>query len=152
MSWSLPTSVRVNVPALAFLMLDRSNFFIRMSIWLSYFIPGLCMSTVWIAYGCLGHLPIQDCFRFQSQGVWAFCHCSPDCRKVHKHFPNLLVHLLLFLHSSLLVQPECPAVVFDQLEMSTGVHCRTHQFHCRHGWILVTGITMHQLRLNKLTY
>ena len=37
--------------------------------------------------------------------------------------------------SNHLVQPECPALVFDQLE--SDVPCRTHQLHCHHSWMLV---------------
>ena len=33
------------------------------------------------------------------------------------------------------VQPECPALVFDQL--ANAVPCSTHQFHCHHSWMLV---------------
>ena len=64
----------------------------------------------------------------RSLGAWALCHWSPDRRKVPKLLSNLLVHLLQLSRSNHLVQPECPALVFDQLE--TGVPYRTHQLHC----------------------
>ena len=82
------------------------------------------MPTFWVAYDCLGCLPAQDCCRLRSLGAWSLCHWSPDCRKVHKLLPNLLVHLLQHSHTTL---------VFDQLE--NGVPCRTHQLHWHHSWI-----------------
>ena len=96
---------------------------------------GCVMSTFWMAYGCLGCLPAQGCCRLLSLGAWALCHWSPDCWKVHKLLPNLLVHLLQLSRSSHRIQPECPALVFDQLE--TRVPRRTHQLHCHHSWMLV---------------
>ena len=93
------------------------------------------MSTSWMAYGCLACLPAQGCCRLRSLGALALCHLSPDCKKVHKRLPNLLVHLLQLSRSNHLVQPECPALMFDQLE--TGVPCRTHQRHCHHIYMLV---------------
>ena len=94
-------------------------------------------STLWMAYGCLGCLQAQGYCRLQSLGAWVLCHWSPDCRKVHKLLPNLLVHLLQLSRSYHLVQPECPILVFDWLE--TGVPCRTHHLHGHHSWMLVHG-------------
>ena len=85
------------------------------------------MSISWMAYSCRGCLPAQGCCRLQRLGAWALYHWSPNCRKVHKLLPNLLVHLLQLSHSNHLVEPEGPALVFDRLE--TGVPCRIHQLH-----------------------
>ena len=68
-------------------------------------------------------------------GAWTLCHWSSYCRKIHKRLPNLLVHLLQLSRSNHPVQPENPALVFDQLE--TGVPCRTHQLHWYHSWMMV---------------
>ena len=131
MSWSPPTSAPGNV-----LVLNETVSSPRCSqSGCDVFHLGCAMSTFWMAYGCLGCLPAQGCCRLRSLGAWALCHWSPDCRKVHKLLPDRLVHLLQLSHSNHLVQPECPTLVFDQLE--TGVPCRTHQRHCHHSWMLV---------------
>ena len=67
-------------------------FFTKM--WSSWFWC-VAMSIFWMAYGCLGCLPAQSCCRLRSRWAWALCNWSPDCRKVHKRVPNLLVHLQL---------------------------------------------------------
>ena len=92
------------------------------------------MSTFWMAYGCLVCLPAQGCCRLRSLGAWAFCHWSPGCKKVHRFLPNLIVYLLQLSRSNHLVQPECPALVFDKLK--TVVTYR-HQLYCHHRWMLV---------------
>ena len=75
-----------------------------LSIWLWCVV----LSIFWMAYVCLGCLPTQGCCRLRSLGAWALCHWSPDCRKVHKLLPNLLVHRLQLSRSNHLVQPVCP--------------------------------------------
>ena len=60
---------------------------------------GCAMSTFRMVYGCLGCLPAQGCCRLRSLGAWALCHWSPDCRKVHKLIPSLLVYLLYLCYS-----------------------------------------------------
>ena len=129
MSWLLPTSAAVLV--LAVLIPERTVSSPKCGqSGCDVFHLGCAMSIFWVAYGCLGCLPAQGCCRLQSLGAWALCHWSPYCKKVHKLLPNPLVHLLQLSRSNHLVQPECPALVFDRLE--TGVPCRTYQLHCHH--------------------
>ena len=136
MSWSLPTSAPGNVLVLAVLIPENGTVSSpRCSqSGCNVFHLGCAISIFWMAYGCLGCLLAQGCCRLRSLGAWALCHWSPDCRKVHKLLPNLLVHLLQLSHSNHFVQLDCPALVFYQLD--TGVPCRTNKLHRHHSWML----------------
>ena len=88
-TWECSGSGSFNTWTEPFLHQDVVNLFVK-----SLFHLGCAMSTFRMAYGCPGCLPAQGCCRLRSLGVWALCHWSLDCRKVHRRLPNLLVHLL----------------------------------------------------------
>ena len=91
-TWECSGSGSFNTWTELFLHQDIVNLVVMCSIW-----AVLCPPSGW--HGCLGCLPAQGCCRLQSPGAWTLCHWSPDCTKVHKFLPNLLVHLLYLCYS-----------------------------------------------------